>query len=62
MLLANSVDRLIVVIDPVLYFSRHAVIVKALVSFAIAVPTIICVTASIVESSLPNRIIEQACM
>ena len=62
MLIAKSIDRTIVVLNPIYYFANHSIIVKALICFSFILPTITMGTAAAIEMTKPDRIIDRVCM
>ncbi|VDD96481.1 unnamed protein product [Enterobius vermicularis] len=55
MLLANSIDRLLVVCDPLFYFANRLRIVILLVSLSIGSATILMIALYVTELHLPDR-------
>ncbi|VDD84953.1 unnamed protein product [Enterobius vermicularis] len=61
-MLASSVDRLFIVVNPIFYFTKQRIIVKLLITLCIVTPSIMCGTTTIVEFTLPDRFVEKICV
>ena len=61
-LLANSVDRLYIVLHPIHYMANHRKIMTLLMLIAFAIPVISIVTMTTVELIRPPRMVSRACM
>ena len=61
-LLANSVDRLYMVLWPIYYFANRRKIVILLMLIAFAIPVICIIAATIAELTKPPRMVARACL
>lgn len=61
-LLANSIDRLIIVSNSIYYFNKQRIIVKGLIGAVIATATINTGSLLAREFILPDRYIDRSCL